>query len=239
MSKRKAIELSSDSECDDVIVYNEHGQEIIELMSDSEYSSSVTIVETHVAPSKKVNKKASGASSVKQEYPSPISVAHNMKPSASYDMKPSALPSEFILKPIEEANNEEKKEYDVFAEKLCNFVEQYDTAIAKYEQEEENVDDAKDYSRKLRKSADFFLKMYYPWNKLGNSGWGKCDVFNKHVDRLTKSSSGCGLQTVYLFAWIARDEYGKDHKFEFGLGTRTTAIYIDGFYRFRLEHGVN
>ena len=267
MSKRKATNFSSDSEGDVFNSYKDD-ENVICLSSDSEDSGSVTIIETRAPPSKKIKaakcassryaKNVSNASSLKKErhrksYPcsSSVSIPKNVTKenttwkkaesptSIAQDMEPASLPSDFTLKAIEEASDEEKKENDVLRDKLSNLLVQWETAVVHYEHEgNKELDDARDYSDKLRRSAEFFLTNYYPWRKLGHSEWGKCDLFKKHVDQLTRSVNGFGPQSVYLFAMIARDEFGKTHQFEFGPGTKTSTIYIKGFNRFRRDHYV-
>lgn len=149
MSKRKATNFTSDSEGN---VFNSYKDEenVICLSSDSEDSGSVTIIETRAPPSNKIKaaicaslryaKNVSNASSLKQErhrksYPCSSSVSipknvtkeHTRKKAASptsiaQDMKTASLPSDFTLKAIEEASDEEKKENDVFRNKLSNFL---------------------------------------------------------------------------------------------------------------------
>ena len=266
MSKCKTIYVSSDSEGDEVTLRNDGDKKVHYLSSDSEDSGSVTIIAECAAPLKKDNTvkqessryamQALSASSFKQErhwksyrcsstsesFPKNVTKKNKWKKnqsptSVAEDTKPSALPSKITLKAIEEASDEEKKDNDIFCVKLSNFLEQFDSAIVTYEQKEKQVQAATDYSRKLHACAEFFLTMYYPWKKLGHSGWGECTVFQKHVHQLARSVNGFGPQSVYLFAMIARDDFGEAHKFDFGLGRST--IYIAGFHSFRRDHYVN
>ncbi|GFH46662.1 predicted protein [Chaetoceros tenuissimus] len=265
MSKRKATKFTSDSAGD---VFNScNGEEnVICLNSDSEDSGSVTIIEPHAAPSSKkfktarqvstsYGKKAFGSSSAKQErnckpyrcssgIPKTVRKENAWKKAESptsiaQDVKPASLPSEFTLKAIEEASDEEKKENDVFHDKFDNFFVQWQTAVVHFENEGNvELDAARDYTDKLRSSFEFFLINYYPWKKLGHSGWGECEIFKKHVAQLTRSVNGFGPKSVYLFAMIAREEFGVNHKFEFGPGTKYSTIYINGFSHWIRDHHV-